>query len=50
MSSRGFEPMTSQAKANSSYRYTTCVIVCIYNKKHIYYISHQAHWLPLHNA
>jgi hypothetical protein len=27
MSSRGFEPVTSQAKAKSSYRYTTCVFM-----------------------
>jgi hypothetical protein len=27
MSLRGFEPMTSQAKAKSSYRYTTCVFM-----------------------
>jgi hypothetical protein len=29
MSSRRFEPMTSQAKAKSSYRYTTCVFMSI---------------------
>jgi hypothetical protein len=27
MSSRGFEPVTSQAKAKSSYSYTTCVFM-----------------------
>ena len=27
MFSRGFEPMTSQVKAKSSYRYTTCVFM-----------------------
>ncbi|PWZ57052.1 hypothetical protein Zm00014a_018920 [Zea mays] len=27
MSSRGFEPVTSQAKAKSSYRYNTCVFM-----------------------
>jgi hypothetical protein len=27
MSSKGFELMTSQAKAKSSYRYTTCVFM-----------------------
>jgi hypothetical protein len=27
MSSRGFEPVISQAKAKSSYRYTTCVFM-----------------------
>jgi hypothetical protein len=45
--------MTFQAKAKSSYRYTTYVsnvYVYIYDRKHIYYISHQAHLLPLHNA
>jgi hypothetical protein len=47
---RGFELMTSQANASSSYRYTTRVYVYIYNRKHIYYISPQAHLLPLHNA
>jgi hypothetical protein len=46
----GFEPVTFQAKAKSSYRYHMCVYVYIYDRKHIYYISHQAHLLPLHNA
>jgi hypothetical protein len=27
MSSMGFEPVTSQEKAKSSYRYTTCVFM-----------------------
>jgi len=27
-----------------------CVYVYIYDRKHIYYISLQAHLLPLHNA
>jgi hypothetical protein len=30
MASRGFEPVTSQAKAKSSYRYTTCVFMSTY--------------------
>jgi hypothetical protein len=50
MALRGYEPTTSQANASSSYHYTTYVFMFIYNRKHIYYISSQAHLLPLHNA
>jgi hypothetical protein len=36
----------------ASYHYNTCIYVYIYiyDRKNIYYISHQANLLPLHNA
>jgi hypothetical protein len=47
MAPRGFELATSQCKQMLHHM---CVYVYIYDRKHIYYISPQAHLLPLHNA
>jgi hypothetical protein len=41
---------TCSSKYARSYHYTTCVYVYIYYSKNIYYISPEAHLLPLHNA
>ena len=52
MAPKEFEPTTSQANASGSYHYNTCIYVYIYiyDRNNIYYISHQANLLPLHNA
>jgi hypothetical protein len=46
----GFEPVTSQTNASSSYRYTTCVYVYIYDMKISTTSLSKAILLPLHNA
>jgi hypothetical protein len=50
MALRGFEPMTTQANVLVATNKPHVCLCLHYDSKNIYYISLEAHLLPLHNA